>query len=191
MMIATEKLSKSTRQALYLSAASTLAVVAVAPALAQQTETPNPEWVSTDENGVDLATGRFYLGFNEVVLGEGDGGISLKRFFEGATSKDNWSGVVIISSSKAVVNFGRTSEGFTLQNGAWVADKGNGATLVSTATGAIFMAANGSVVTYTKPEYLAPPPSDPNYVIADNGCGPSGSCAIPVSYTHLTLPTKA
>ena len=47
-----------------------------APAMAQKDAAPVDPWVATDENGVDLTNGRYYLDVLEGSIGSGDGAFS-------------------------------------------------------------------------------------------------------------------
>ena len=52
-----------------LLASTILCVGLSAPAMAQQTAAPVDPWVATDENGVDLTNGRYYLDILEGSIG--------------------------------------------------------------------------------------------------------------------------
>ncbi len=93
-----------------------------APAMAQQTAAPADPWVATDENGVDLTNGRYYLDILEGSIGSGDGAIALVRYYGQNGLQDNWSGTLQLTNSGTVatVSLGKVSEKFTLSGSTWV-----------------------------------------------------------------------
>jgi len=129
----------------------------VSPAAAQ---TPPPPYDIRDENGVDRVTGRFSMDMTEGGIGS-DGGVTLVRHFGSDSAGDNWSGELVRSDSGtaqyATVIFGKISERFTRSGSAWVADKGNGATLTENVFNAqyTYRAPDGTTIVYQTPQTLA------------------------------------
>ena len=161
-------------------AGSVVALTWAPAVLAQDIETDGPERFATDEHGVDLATGKYYLSLRELGIGPENGGVRLLRHVSGSVEKDNWSGTLRVVGSEAIVNFGRTSRRFLLQSGAWTSSSADGTSLESTASGWLFTAPDGSTVTFTRPRDIASLQSLPvNTRYEGVGCGTEDVCGVP------------
>ncbi|WP_228244145.1 RHS repeat domain-containing protein [Porphyrobacter sp. GA68] len=155
------------------------------PAAAQRAAAPADAFVATDEHGVDLVTGRFYLDIVEGSIGPAAGGVSLIRYYGHSGLQDNWSGTVEVVGTSAKVTLGKTSDSFTQQGSVWVSRKANGAILTDTGVGWLYRAADGTVIEYTKPRYLAGGYDDVPTDYSGPGCGGNGeNCGLPVKITR-------
>ncbi len=154
---------------------------------AQQVAAPTEKWVATDENGVDLSTGRYYLDILEGSIGAGDGAISLVRHYGHPGLQDNWSGTLQIlqNGAAASISLGKISETFTRVGSAWISDKGSGGTLISNGGYWVYRTRDGVQITYTAPAGMGFYP-DVNSDFAGPGCGSDGNkCGVP---TEVRLP---
>ncbi len=153
-----------------------------APAMAQQTAAPVDPWVATDENGVDLTNGRYYLDILEGSIGSGDGAIALVRYYGQNGLQDNWSGTLQLTNSGTVatVSLGKVSEKFTLSGSTWVSAKANGGTLTGSGGAWTYRSSEGVEITYKSPSSLSMYPGvQAQY--SGPGCSTDGtSCGLPV-----------
>ena len=132
------------RAALCLSTvlASGLAV----PALAQST--PTPTRTVTDENGVDLATGKLEGSSKAISIGN----TTFADTWSGAVNESTFTNLVLIRLSDAVVFVGGESIRFMPDvNGVYVPELANGAMLTAANGGYVYTAPNG-----TKYQFVAP-----------------------------------
>ena len=163
-----------------LLATSVVALAWSPAALAQTIDTDGPERITTDEHGVDLATGKYYLSMREIGIGPESSGIRLLRHVSGAVQKDNWSGTLRVVGSEAIVNFGRTSRRFDLQSGVWVPRTTNSMSLVDTTNGWLFTAPDGTQVTFSRPGTFGLGTTLPSFTeYGGEGCNAGEICGVP------------
>lgn len=108
---------------------------------------PPPIHEQVDANGVDVVTGRLNNPAGQLSIGDpGSGG--LRRVYDDASVRDNFSGTINSSGSLYTVSVGGSSESFTLANGTFTAGQGTGSVL--TWSGAIYTyrAPDGSVASF-------------------------------------------
>lgn len=158
-----------------------------APALGQQQAvTPDP-YVNTEEHGVDVVTGRFYLDIVEGRIGPEDGGIALVRYYGKSGLQDNWTGILRLGSQAgqqtATIGLGKIAEKFVWQGGGWAPTKANGGMLVNTSEGWQYTAPDGTRIDYSRPEHLGVG-ADPSTQYGGAGCPSSGECGLPISITQ-------
>ncbi len=154
-----------------------------APSFAQQKAATAETWVATDENGVDLANGRFYLDIVEGSIGSGDGAISLVRYYGQAGLQDNWSGTLELwgTGQTAVVSLGKISEKFTKSGSTWTSVKANGGTLTEIPAGWLYRSSDGVSIEYQKPATMGYDDGYTPVVHGGPGCSQDGnSCGLPV-----------
>ncbi|WP_338445660.1 RHS repeat-associated core domain-containing protein [Pelagerythrobacter marensis] len=159
-----------------------------APALAQQeAATPDP-YVNTEEHGVDLVTGRYYLDIVEGRIGPEDGGVALVRYYGQSGLQDNWTGTLRVqtsgSQSSATISLGKIADKFIQQGGSWTAVKANGGTLVNTTEGWRYTAPDGTQINYSKPENLGYGFGEPGMQYGGAGCNSNADCGLPVSISR-------
>ena len=149
------------------------------PALAQQQAAPTPDpYVNTDEHGVDLVTGRYYLDIMEGSIGPADGGLAMVRHYGAPGIQDNWSGTLQISGQTLTITLGKITETFVLQGGGWVSTKANGGTLSAGFDQWIYRTASGTQITYKTPESLSF--GEGNAQVSGPGCLNGQNCGLPV-----------
>ena len=113
-------------------ACALLASTALAsPAFAQNTPPPFP---NSDENGVDLTTGKFTYSLHEASIGSGDGAVSLSMVrTSGYYLSDNWTGAVYTmvkdGTTFHVVDLGTSSDSFTYNGSSFTPTKSDGGKL--------------------------------------------------------------
>lgn len=119
------------------------------PAFAQVATAPPPLYTTVDDFGVDLLSGDFRFAMNEGTIGSGEGAVSLQRFRGDSGYRDNWSnGLYLSSGGPLYVEFGNYSDSFVASGGSYVSQKANGATLVTSGTGYLYTAADGTKIQY-------------------------------------------
>lgn len=168
------------RQSALLLASSMLTAGACAPVLAQ-TLPPGapPIHMPVDENGVDALTGTKSVADVSVSIGPEDSGLSFGRTL---TGNDSWSPQYRvfmyrnIPYNKAYIFAGGATRTFTLSNGVFTSDQGDGATLVllsgtntSSATYA-YTSSSGIVVNFT----VQPFSSNSDIFYASSQISPNG-----------------
>jgi len=121
-------------------------------ALAQSVSLPEPPVRSpTDENGVNLSTGKIELTDSGVVIGvPGAGGLAHNRFWMNNGWRHGFFLTVTTSGSKATVSIGGTSSTFTLSGGSYTSDQRNGTSLSATSSAFTYTMADGTVVTFDR-----------------------------------------
>ena len=141
----------------FLLASTILCAGLSGPVLAQQAAAPAEGWVATDENGVDLTNGRYYLDVVEGQIGSGDGALSLVRHYGHSGLQDNWSGTLDLwaTGQTAVVSLGKISEKFTRSGSTWTSVKANGGTLTDIPEGWLYRSSSGVSIKYQKPSTMA------------------------------------
>ena len=157
---------------------------ALAPAAAQTDPLPPASYDNRDENGVDRVTGRFAMDMAEGGIG-GDGGIAMVSYY-GLSARDNWSGLLLRTSSGITISFGKISESFSKVGSSWVANKANGATLTEDDPDKAwtYRAADGTIISYSTPLIMADYIQDPDpEVVACVGAGAT-ACGTPISITR-------
>ncbi len=157
-----------------------------APAAAQRQAADADPWIATEEHGVDLVTGRYYLDIVEGRIGPDVGGVSLIRYY-GSGLQDNWSGTLEIAGngSIATVNLGKISEKFTRSGANWISSKANGGTLANTGTGWQYRASDGTTIQYEKPRFMTLGMDGPIKYYAGPGCTQDGdTCGLPDKVTR-------
>ncbi|NCP10449.1 MAG: RHS repeat protein, partial [Sphingomonadales bacterium] len=135
-----------------------------APAFAQTADVPQAR-VNLDENGVDVATGKFHYQTEEGAIGSGSDRITIQRAWNAAGWQDNIVGTLrrttpASGQRRITMEFGLRSISFIRTgSGAFVSESGEGGTLTEAADGAsyTYTAANGSVYHYGNPEPLPDP----------------------------------
>lgn len=157
------------------------------PAVAQQqTVTPDP-YVNTEEHGVDVVTGRYYLDIVEGRIGPENGGIALVRHYGKSGLQDNWTGILRLDiqngQQTATISLGKIAEKFVWQGGTWVSTKANGGTLVNTSEGWRYTTPDGTRIDYSRPKHLGIG-GDPSTQYGGAGCSSNGECGLPVSVTQ-------
>ncbi|HYI64220.1 MAG TPA: RHS repeat-associated core domain-containing protein [Allosphingosinicella sp.] len=159
------------------------AFTAAVPALAQTS--PPPRFEQVDANGVDLVTGRFVFGMTEGSIGSGDGAVSLHRGESNDYGRtDQWSGVLYQRTEGGTtliyVQFGATSDTFTISGSTYTSTKANGATLVDAGGGYTYTSSDGTTVG------LSTSGPEQGYLWIGPGCnlGIAGTCALPMSVTR-------
>ena len=153
-----------------------------APAMAQKDAAPVDPWVATDENGVDLTNGRYYLDILEGSIGSGDGAIAMVRYYGDTGLQDNWTGTLQLSNNGTVatVSLGKISEKFTDSGSGWVSSKANGGTLSGYGGNWTYRSPQGVEITYNSPSSLSFYPGTPSQY-GGPGCSTNGdSCGLPV-----------
>lgn len=185
--------------ALFISTilASGLAV----PAYAQSGGAPAP-YKNADEFGVDVSTGTFNLGFNDLGNFKLAGSIPFERYWKNTDWTDNWSGFLRreYTGGQHVITIvrGDTIDRFTLSGSNWVAQKADGSKLIQT----------GGTTPSDKPtfEFTTPEGVKINYaLVGSNVLDPtddiphiyqSGSCvgqwwpSLPISTNYCAIPTQ-
>lgn len=155
------------------------------PAAALAQTAPPPRFEQVDSNGVDLVSGRFVFGMTEGSIGTGDGAVSLHRGERNDYGRtDQWSGVLYERTEAGTtlihVQFGTTSDTFTISGSTYTSTKANGATLTGGAGGYVYTSADGTSVNFATagPEL--------GYLWVGAGCslGNPGTCALPMSITR-------
>lgn len=174
------------RAALYTT--TVLCAGLAVPALAQQQAATPDLYVSTEEHGVDVVTGRYYLDITEGSIGPEAGGIELIRYYgQDGSLQDNWSGTLRINVSggqqTATIALGKIAEKFVLQSGAWVSTKANGGTLTNDSSGWIYRSADGTRIVYHKPRNVVLG-VDIDTEIGGPGCYSWETCGLPVEVTR-------
>ena len=176
------KLSKAHTGKIGLLASTILCAGLSAPALAQQTAAPVDPWVATDENGVDLTNGRYYLDILEGSIGSGDGAIAMVRYYGDTGLQDNWTGTLQLSNNGTVatISLGKISEKFTDTGSGWVSAKANGGVLSGHSGTWTYRSPQGVEITYRSPSSLSFYPGTPSQY-GGAGCGTdANSCGLPV-----------
>lgn len=126
-------------------------VMLAAGVAAAQTTVSAPAVRNTvDANGVDLVGGGYITSATDVSIGpSGPHGLAFTRSWSTNGWADTASGGISGSTSKPVVTVGGSSDSFTLSNGTYVPDQGNGATLTTSGSGNYtYVNSVGTVVTF-------------------------------------------
>jgi RHS repeat-associated protein len=163
-----------------------------APAFAQGAIPPRFEQV--DGNGVDLISGRFVFRMVEGAIGSGPGAVSLERGERNDYGRTNqWSGILSRrlegGGYRIYVQFGTTTDSFTVSGSTYTSVKANGATLIDNPGpygGYIYSASDGTTVEfYGVADGTRIQSSGTGYALMQPGhCDPyiaTDSCALPVS----------
>jgi RHS repeat-associated protein len=155
----------------------------VSPAHAQVATTTPERFLQMDENGVDLVTDTYVQPFTDGKIGSGEGAVSI---VSGSWGDDQWSGLIYETGSTMVVQFGPTSDTFTLTGSTWVPTKANGATLAQTGNLGewLYTASDGSKILYetygsSGGGLNSGPLTGPQCTGAN-----AGTCGVPVSITR-------
>lgn len=176
------KLSNARAARIGLLASTILCASLSAPIAAQQSAAPVEPWVATDENGVDLTNGRYYLDILEGSIGSGDGAIAMVRHYGDTGLQDNWTGTLQLSNNGTVatVSLGKISEKFTDTGSGWVSAKANGGTLSGFGGSWTYRSPEGVEITYNSPSSMSFFSDTPSQY-AGPGCSTDGnSCGLPV-----------
>mgnify|MGYP000011695107 CR=1 FL=1 len=176
------KLSNARAVRIGLLASTILCAGLSAPIAAQKLAAPVEPWVATDENGVDLTNGRYYLDIVEGSIGSGDGAIAMVRYYGDTGLQDNWTGTLQLSNNGTVatVSLGKISEKFTDTGSGWVSAKANGGTLSGYGGSWTYRSPQGVEITYNSPSSMSFYPNTPSQY-GGPGCSTDGdSCGLPV-----------
>lgn len=179
-------IDRFSRRTLACALLATTALVSPAHA---QVATTNPErFLQMDENGVDLVTDTYVEPFTDGKIGSGEGAVSI---VSGSWGDDQWSGLIYETGSTMVVQFGLTSDTFTLSGSTWVPTKANGATLAQTGGLGewLYTASDGSKILYETYDHVFSPNGEitgsPEPITGPQcGGANAGTCGVPMSITR-------
>ena len=129
-----------------------IAATALGAPASAQTAAP-PRFQEIDANGVDLISGRFVFDMVEGSIGSGDGAVSLTRSDRSDYGRLNqWQGSLTQitggGTTQMIVQFGASTERFTLSGATWVPENANGAILTAGSSTYAYRSADGATVTF-------------------------------------------
>lgn len=115
------------KTSLFLGAA--ICMLGGSPALAQQGSTifSAPERSTIDSNSVDLQSGQLIFSTTDVTIG-GERGMSYQRHWQHNAWRNDIASITD-DNGALLVNLGTSTLKFVLQNGVWISEKGDGATM--------------------------------------------------------------
>lgn len=111
---------------------------------------PPPVRAPLDENGVDLASGRFTPPSSSIKIGDDASGMVHSRYRVANGWRHNYILTVVEASNKATVSVAGASWTFTASGANWTSDQKMGDTLVETAAGYTFTTSAGTVFFFSK-----------------------------------------
>jgi RHS repeat-associated protein len=137
-------LSRKAMIALLLASSATLSGTAFA-----QIAEPPPVNREIDENGVDLASGDFMPPSAVIAVGHADAPVSYVQTLRGSYwEQESRNGIHPDVAGGVSVIFGGRSDRFTLVNGVYQPDKGDGATLVHSGDNFTYTSRDGTIVLF-------------------------------------------
>lgn len=111
---------------------------------------PPPVRAPLDENGVDLASGRFVPPSSTLKIGDDASGIGHSRYRVANGWRHNYHMTVVETATKATVSIGGASWTFSPSGANWNSDQKMGDTLVETAAGYTFTSSDGTTYYFDK-----------------------------------------
>jgi RHS repeat-associated protein len=121
------------------------------PALAQSSTTPVLPSIRAplDENGVNIATGKFQTKATEITIGQPDaGGVTVGRVWTGDGWRTSEQITLYQLPGVATVAIGDDSERFNRSGTLYTSEEGSGATLVAVTGGLKYTSTDGTVVNF-------------------------------------------
>src|SRR3546814_922922 len=153
MILATQSSRRCRARRILASTTALMTLAIAAPAFAQiNVEQPTPPFVyHIDANGVDLVTGKFYLGRTDLSIGGNGGGLAFSRTARTAGSDSSYL-TSLQDGSGITVSIGALSDHFP--GVGQPSDRGTGATIAGNASGYTYTTRDGTVYAFS-PAYFS------------------------------------
>lgn len=130
-----------------------LGIILASPALAQSVDLPlPPKHNTTDENSVNLVTGKLAISDRQISIGTDANGITHERYWPGAAGwrHNHMISAFADSANHVTLSIGGSSVGFSKSEATWSADNLDGSTLVESATSYSYTDRDGNSIYFDR-----------------------------------------